>query len=322
MGKRIIQFLKKLCRNLWQIILFLWRTFTDFSAYADIYRGCVWFIKNMLKDIKPAYKHTKQKIFNELEVAESPLENKRGFLAAAGDNAWQQNFIRAFAGAFFVGIAGGAALSYYIPLWFIVILISLMIPILFYQMTNYRHGYFGECVVGEAINKIGQQKYWRNYHSVFLGEEKEGDIDHIIVCLKGVFCLETKTWRRYKAQGKVIQLQQGAIKIKNRKNDYNTVQQAKRNALRLHQFLVKSIESVESENSEKIPFITPIIVFPYWSVEENNDDEDLYIRNHERIGNLLERMPKNKDRAISEDMFKKICNAIEEKHRSTLSDLS
>ena len=318
MGKRITQFLKKSCRDLWTIILFL---YTDIRA--DICRGCFWLMKNALKrkDIERLYKHAKRQIFNKSEVVESPLENKRGFLAPAGNNIRQQHFIRVVVVALCIGTAIGAALSFYIP-GFIIILILLLCPVLCYQMINYKHGYIGECLVGEEINKISQQKYWRIYHSVFLGEEKEGDIDHIIVCLKGVFCLETKTWRRYKDQGKVIQLQQGAIKIKNRKNDYNTVQQAKRNALRLHQFLVKSIESVESENSEKIPFITPIIVFPYWSVEENNDDEDLYIRNHERIGNLLERMPKNKDRAISEDMFKKICNAIEEKHRSTLSDLS
>ena len=191
-----------------------------------------------------------------------------------------------------------------------------------YQSDNYFLGYLGERAVAEELGKLGHPQ-WRVFHDLQINP-KRGNIDHIVVGAKGIFCLETKAWRHSPEQRRKILLDNGAVHIKGRRRNYEVVNQAKGNAAELHAFLRRELQT-------SIPFIVPVIVFPGWSVDEQNGEMavygsngkrigTMYARNSERLCNLLDGAMENNE-PTPENLIKDICAALEKHNRISIEDI-
>ncbi|MGI9305927.1 MAG: nuclease-related domain-containing protein [Gammaproteobacteria bacterium] len=198
---------------------------------------------------------------------------------------------------------------------FCIVCIIVAAPVLAYQTDNHFLGYLGERAVANELDKLGRPQ-WRVYHDFDSGY---GNIDHIIVCLKGVFCVETKTLRKERDESETLTFKDGALWRGERKfAKSDPIKQSRRNAARLHKYL--SEECVKSASGEAIPFIPSIIAFPGWRVEimHGHHDKGIIPCNPKQIGTIF---PKRDD-AVSVKMFGKICEAIEKKNRIDVNDIS
>lgn len=120
-------------------------------------------------------------------------------------------------------------------LLFIALPASALLPVIFFQIRNHRLGYRGEGIVAEALAEYVRSPSWRLFHSVEI-PQWGGDIDHVLVCSRGVFCIETKTYRG--AGGKKITAQEDKVLLGNREYFVKgAIKQTRGAALHLHNFL-------------------------------------------------------------------------------------
>ena len=191
----------------------------------------------------------------------------------------------------------------------LIILISLFLfPVFLYQLRNYRLGYLGELAVSQELNVLMYTPKCHVFHSVII---ENGDIDHVIVCPKGIFCVETKTRRYYSDNKLYAELQGNEINIKNKYqkilwSDNESVKQVRGNAKGLNTFL-------KEKTNMNIPFIKCIVVYPFFEInqnnDENNDQKNYFVCNHKGIIPLLRTMP-NK---LNPDISDKVCEILKEK---------
>ena len=65
-------------------------------------------------------------------------------------------------------------------------------------MRNFKIGFLAEIKAAEFLERLGRPK-WRVIHGFEIRDrDKCRDIDHIVVCPHGVFCVETKAIRKFK----------------------------------------------------------------------------------------------------------------------------
>ena len=237
----------------------------------------------------------------------------------AGGHAYSESMVRVALVGLIMGCCVGAVWGVALPTTFVLskpvfwvlavvfVLLVLSAPILLYQSNNYFLGYLGERTVSDELDKAMAKPQWRIFHGFDTGF---GDIDHIIVCPKGVFCVETKTLRKHPDKAEKIIFNDGALwrnGVKRKRLDNpDPIKQAKGNADRLREYL--DIERVDS-----------FVAFPGWWVEppaRGHDDKYVTPCNPETIGGKLSQ----KTDTLSDEQIKKICNALEEKNRSELTD--
>lgn len=123
---------------------------------------------------------------------------------------------------------------------------------------NYRLGALGEHVVARELDQLMREGY-RVYHDV----QFDGwNIDHVVIGPKGVFAVETKTWRKppkgSKLQAKVVFDGQGLVRP-GQKSDTRAIDQARRNARSLEGWIAKAA-------AEEIQ-IVPVVALPGWALE-------------------------------------------------------
>ena len=123
---------------------------------------------------------------------------------------------------------------------------------------NYRLGALGEQVVSRELDKLMRLDY-RVFHDVpFDG----WNIDHVVLGAKGVFAVETKTWRKprkeSKLQAKVVFDGRGLIRP-GKKSDPGAIEQARDNARSLSNWISKSA----AENVS----VVPVVALPGWALE-------------------------------------------------------
>lgn len=307
--------LKGLYGALIKLVRFLCKDFREMFSWATL-RALLSFLWSLLKDVYPAYRVIYWKIFRQpAGYVDSPFTNKGGVLQTAGHNLYIANAIRGIVGGIIIGMLFGATFSLFIPLWPFYVLFFLFVPTLLYQMLNFRLGYMGECMVAEELEKF-RLSGWKVLHSFSFNAENTsyhtGDIDHILISDRGVFCVETKALRvHHVIGGKKLSFHKGAIwTAKGKKLDRpDPVKQAKRNAMRLRKLLKDNISEITSS-----PIIRSIIVFPGWYVEEERQDDEVYVYvlNHERIGQLLEQQP---EQVLPESVIGKIFAFLEKQNR-------
>ena len=308
----------------WRILNFLVKEL--FSP--DLWRFGI----TVCRDAKPAYKRFFQKMRGMPAHRRSPI--KKGVLLRAGANNYAQFCIRDLAVTVIVigfifsvatlgvlvmlGFVSSESLSK-IAIWLLLttgilpifLLLFLLVPILKYQSDNYFLGYLGERVVAEELDKLGRSQ-WRIFHSF---EGKYGDIDHIIVCPKGVFCVETKTPRKHPGKNEKLIFRDGAIwKDGRRLDNPDPIRQTKGNAGWLYRYL--SEKCFDSGKGEKMPFIASVIAFPDWRVEieHGHYDKDLIPCNPKTIGGVFA----NREDKLSDKQIEKICAALEKHNRISI----
>lgn len=74
----------------------------------------------------------------------------------------------------------------------------------FINIRDFQIGYYAERRVSEMLERLGRSD-WYIFHNLDVkefGSEMGGDIDHVVVCLRGVFCVETKALRKFPNQNK------------------------------------------------------------------------------------------------------------------------
>ena len=89
--------------------------------------------------------------------------------------------------------------------WVLAAVVVLVISFFAFRRTfdrtrDYGIGYLAELKTAEFLERLGRPE-WRVIHGFNLSAKSGGkvsDIDHIVVCPHGVFCVETKAIRKYK----------------------------------------------------------------------------------------------------------------------------
>ncbi len=142
------------------------------------------------------------------------------------------------------------------------------------------------------------------------------DIDHIVVCKKGVFCVETKTRRKYpkavgeiRAEGDKIHIYENEIKTT---LEDNTIDQVKNNVVWLHN---KINEHCYNTGGKKLKEVIPIIIFPGWCITETHNE--IKVCNLEQISGVFADIP---DNILCDCEVKKICEFLEKATEMDLID--
>ena len=133
------------------------------------------------------------------------------------------------------------------------------------EQRNYRLGQLGEQAVGACLAEL-TGKDCKVFHDLVIEEGKKRiwNIDHVVVCSKGVFCLETKCRRKMlgtskgdKTRGWEVVFDGNTIEYPFGKDRFG-LEQAERNAKWLEKFVRESTAETVS--------VLPVLVLPGWFV--------------------------------------------------------
>ena len=247
----------------------------------------------------------------------------------------------------------------------------------FVRYDKWRLSYLGGLVVTDKLNKVRSQQ-WQVFHGltpvklsrrqniwqwlkvrVFCGfKYEEGDIDHIIVCRKGVFFVETKTVREITNNVEITKnggiINSGnTIVFKNNKicidkncigkicmdenyidkicMDEIYIKETKETLLEQNQIkqitdnaenLCKYINDSEVLKEKKLKSVIPIIAFPGWNVQgegKGAPNEKIVVCNHEQISQKIE--DRTEELPLSEEDVNTICELLEKNTKIKLFDI-
>ena len=222
-----------------------------------------------------------------------------------GDHSGWQMFNRQFYGGIFMALLLGCAiglgvmviLNFSWPLVigfglfaaFILFAAWIAASILGHQMRCFHLGLVGERKMAQNLERMISQRDWFVFHGV---ETDYGDIDHVLVCPKGVFCFEVKTLSPKDGSEKILYRieedeARGKIFVKRKDgspkqlDDPDPLKQASGNAGRLHNRLREEI-------GESPKFVRRVVYFPGWKVEREGEHRE---RNEFVIGDPAEFAP-------------------------------
>jgi len=167
-------------------------------------------------------------------------------------------------------------------------------------LHDHRLGREGERIVGQYLNKLNYFGY-RVIHDVVF---ERGNIDHLIVCKKGVFTIETKTLRKKGKGDGNISYDGKNVLVNGASLPRNPIPQAQGQARQLAKF-------IKMKTAEKIP-VQPIVVFPDWFVE-NEVTKDIWLISHKQIRYKIMEL----EDKLSQKEVDIICNNIYEHVTST-----
>ena len=125
----------------------------------------------------------------------------------------------------------------------------------FKQARNIKLGLDGEQAVGEYLNRLVAKGY-RVYHDIPC---TKGNIDHVIICSRGVFTIETKTRSKPEKGDAVATFDGESITFNGYRNDDAPIRQARAQSAYLKTLL-------KEETGHDYP-VKPVVVIPGWFVE-------------------------------------------------------
>ena len=264
------------------------------------------FFCKLVKDFKPAYRA----LWLTLRGRRGKSPINKDHERRAGDYTMRELLLRLGVAIFLVGMVVGGIITAYSLTKFalIAVLVSLplllacvpLLPVLWYQAENYFLGHVGERIVGDELAKVAAHRQWRVFHGFDIGF---GDIDHIIVCPKGIFCVETKMLRKHPKKAEEIIFKDGALWRNGflRLSNPDPIEKTKKNALRLRKHL--GVERVHS-----------FVAFPGWWVappEHGHHDKYVTPCNPETIGGKLAEKPD----ILSGEQIERVCAILEKNNR-------
>lgn len=142
------------------------------------------------------------------------------------------------------------------------------------KLVKLRLGRDGEKAVGQYLELMREQGY-KVFHDV-IGEGF--NVDHVLVGVKGVYSIETKTYSKPVRGNPTVKFDGSTLSINGFKPDRDPVVQAKAQASWLADLLLKS-------TGKAFP-VRPILVFPGWWVESKNM-KDIWVLNPKGIDTFL-----------------------------------
>ena len=266
------------------------------------------FCQRLKKDFIPAYEAWFLGRFHVSPLKSSKIMNRAGghsYMLLFERLLWVVMIVGMIIGIF-IGVT--ATFSYFLIL-LLLIFLMLLIPVLLYQSDNCLLGYLGERAVADELEKLGRRQ-WRVFHNL---EIEYSNIDHIIVCSKGVFCVETKTLRKKPKVNEKLVFKEGKIFRNQYPLKHDPIKQARRNAQWLYNYINNN---GYKSTGKKLGFVVPIIAFPGWLVESSLSGDTVPC-NPEQIPDIF----KGRKDTLSEDDFNNICKLLEEKNQMDLSDV-
>lgn len=139
------------------------------------------------------------------------------------------------------------------------------------QLSNAQIGYYAELRVAEILERLGRPE-WHVFHGfepTDTSGKKYGDIDHIIVCPYGVFCVETKAIRKFPNERRLIHSPgkpHGILRFASgRELPHNPLPKLRERAKILHDKLTRECGGHG--------YVARILVLPEWEVERKGDDK-------------------------------------------------
>lgn len=120
-----------------------------------------------------------------------------------------------------------------------------------------KQGLDGEREVGELLEKLRINGHEVFHDIVFVGF----NVDHVVVCKKGIFCIETKTYSK-PAKGETKLTFDGETLTVNGFRSKAPIIQVKAAS--------KSIQELVEQTSGKKCYVRPVLLFPGWFVDSKN----------------------------------------------------
>lgn len=123
------------------------------------------------------------------------------------------------------------------------------------EAKSYKLGRAGEVAVGQLLEGLRRPSAYVLHDLIF----DRFNIDHVIICRKGVFVIETKTWSKPDKGKAVIAFNGHSLKKNGQDVGSAALDQAERNAVDLANLI--------KERTGERPRAQPIVVFPGWYIE-------------------------------------------------------
>lgn len=193
----------------------------------------------------------------------------------------------------------------------------------FSKIRNHQIGYYGERRVAEILERLGRPD-WHVFHGfrpvVDKFGNRGGDIDHVIVCPHGVFCVETKALRKLPNErgNKLIYTppekgkSTGALRYPSgREIPHNPLPKFQGKVYNLHKQLL-------TRKCGGHGYVARIVIFPEWEVEREASDKWEFPCSEE--DEIREFIRKSEVRLESEQI-KKIAGFFDKELRKTVEEL-
>ena len=234
---------------------------------------------------------------------------------------------------FFVGfVAGGGMFAYFPSGWAVVCAVSalftwILLNTMGNQMRGFHLGFIGERKMAQDLERMINRSHWLVYHGV--GAEY-GDIDHVLVYPKGVFCIEVKVLApqyegddilHYEIEddeetGKIYrETERGG---KRELTLRNPCRQAAKNAAWLHNYISGQI-------GESPGFVRRIVYFPERKVRRKGEHRmrnEFVSGDPAEIVKFLNSLPDERNEALSEEDNRAAIRGRIDKIRKALDDES
>ena len=214
-------------------------------------------------------------------------------------------------GFFFFGFAAGGGMFAYSPSGWVaacvvsVLFVWVLLNTMGHQMRGFHLGFVGERKMAQHLERMIGFPDWFVYHGV--GAEY-GDIDHVLVYPKGVFCIEVKVLApryegdnalRYEIEddettGRIYRKAEHGDK-KEELDSPKPCKQAARNAVWLHDYIIE-------KTGERPGFVKRIVYFPEREVERKGEHRmrDEFVSGDPReIVKFLISLPEERNEALT-----------------------
>lgn len=166
---------------------------------------------------------------------------------------------------------------------------------IFRKVINLKQGREGERHVGQSLEKLEKRGY-RVLHDIKTGK---GNIDHVIICDRGVFAIETKNYSMSISGESSVTVNDERIKIDGYNNE-DIAKQAKGEA--------KWLSDLFQEPLKKRIFVFPVVVFPGWTIRYPSRMNEKFLVCNE---NSLSKHIENKPKKISKDDVNRLITFLE-----------
>ncbi|PSN19079.1 nuclease [filamentous cyanobacterium CCP5] len=143
----------------------------------------------------------------------------------------------------------------------------------------------GEKAVGQYLSDLREQGY-RVFHDI---AGQGFNVDHVVICDRGIFTIETKTYSKSTSGRSVIHFDGETIKVNGRLMERNAVEQAKAQACWIKQVL--------KESTGRSFSVKPVVVFPGWFIESTRGKRaaGLWVLNPKALPSFIGNEPQRID---------------------------
>ncbi len=146
------------------------------------------------------------------------------------------------------------------------------------KADNLKLGRDGEIAVGQQLDNL-KEKGYRVFHDL---QGDDFNIDHVVICEKGVFTIETKTYSKPEKGSSEINVNDEKVIVDGTLYEGIAVQ-AKSEA--------GSLKRIVFEATEQRIKVHPVVLFPGWYVDSTQATPDIWFLNPDQLEAILRKQP-------------------------------